>query len=195
LQTAGRSMSLSSPAVCVIIIDMRLAAAIFLYSALLPGIAFAQDWKQVHKKDDEKWAKATGLDPWTVHKIWKLASTADNEKGDESRIANLDLEGLAERHDVLLVTYAGEKNCLTLTVFRQLSGTKFEKVWSVQQPPDGTGFCDTDLGGAEAEAANGVITVRVPHSASDGAINSLVYGYEWNGITYRFAGQREVPGR
>jgi len=25
----------------------------------------------------------------------------------------------------------------------QLSEIKFEKLWSVAQPPDGTGFCDT----------------------------------------------------
>jgi hypothetical protein len=180
---------------CVIIIDMRRLAPIVLGGLLLSVSVFAQDWKQVHKKDEEKWAKSTGLDTWTIHKLWKAASTADNEKDDESRIANLDLEGLAERHDVLLVTYAGEKNCLTLTVFRQLSERKFEKVWSVQQSPDGSGFCDGPSGSVEAEAGNGGIAVRVPHAAADGSLSYTIYGYEWNGITYRFVGKRETADR
>ncbi len=175
-------------------IHMRLGA--LLASLLLVSAAcFAQDWKHVHKADDAKWAKATGLDPWTVHKLWHMASTASDEKDDDSRIANLDVEGLAERHHILLVTYAGEKNCLTLTVFNQLSETKFEKLWSVQQPPDGTGFCDTAFGTAAADAANGAIRVRVPHSLADGSISYTVYTYEWNGITYRFAGQHEAQER
>lgn len=156
----------------------------------LAGHVFAQNWKQVHKKDDEKWAKATGLDPFTVHKLWRAASHATDEQDDDSRIANLDLQGLAERHDVLLVTYAGEKNCLTLTVFRQLSETQFSKVWSVNRLPDGNGFCDTAAGSADAEAHDGEIVVRIPLSAAE----YMLYGYEWNGITYRLAGQKKVTG-
>ena len=152
---------------------------------------FAQNWKQVHRADEAKWSKTTGLDPSTIHKLWRDASGGD-EKDDESRIGNIDLEGLAERHDVLLVTYAGEKNCLALTVFRQLSESKFSKVWSVTQLPDGTGFCDTAYGGAEAQALNGAVGVRVPKSVSNGVTNYTLYVYEWNGITYRLAGQKEI---
>ncbi len=162
---------------------------------LISGVSFAQNWKQVHKKDEEKWAKATGLDPLVIHKLWRAASRVPSEKNDDSRIANLDALGLAERHHVLLVTYAGEGNCLTITVFNQLSETKFEKIWSVEQPPDGTGFCDTEFGNAEAEAANGVVTVRVPHAVSDGSVIYTVYEYQWNGISYRLAAQKEVQGR
>lgn len=162
---------------------------------LLSSPAFAQNWKQVHKKDDEKWAKATGLDPFTVHKLWRSASRVPDEKDDDSRIADLDLEGLAERHDVLLVTYAGEKNCLTLTVFRQFSASKFEKIWSVEQSPDGAGFCDTKFGSAIADTANGMITVRVPRSSANGEATYTVYTYEWNGITYRRADEKEMSGR
>jgi hypothetical protein len=162
---------------------------------LLSPTGFAQDWKHVHKSDEAKWAKTTGLDPWTIHKLWRLASGTSDGKDDDSRIANLDLEGLAERHHVLLVTYAGEKNCLTLTVFNQLSETKFEKLWSVQQPPDGSGFCDTAFGNVDAEAAAGSIAVRVPHPLADGSAGFTVYNYEWNGIAYRFAGQHEMQGK
>ena len=173
---------------------MRSLATILIICWLVPS-GFAQNWKQVHKKDDLKWAKATGLDPLTVHRLWRAASSMPNENDDDSRIANLDVEGLAERHDVLLVTYAGENNCLTLTVFRQLSEEKFSKIWSVERPPDATGFCDTAFGTAEADATNGAITVRVPRSLSDGVVHYTLYTYEWNGITYRVAGEKEVVGQ
>jgi hypothetical protein len=159
------------------------------------GSAYAQDWKKVHRADDEKWAKTTGLDPSVIHKMSRMASNAADEKDDDSRIANVDLEGLAERHDVLFVTYAGEKNCLTITVFRQFSPTRFTKQWSVQQPPDGTGFCDTDFGSAAADATNGIIAVSVPRSRKNGDVTYTVYAYDWNGITYRFAGEKDVQGR
>ncbi len=159
--------------------------------------SLAQDWKQVRKADDAKWAKETGLDPGTIHKLWRQASHAANEKDDDSRIANLDVEGLSDRHQVLLVTYAGEKNCLTLTVFRQYSETSFSKFWSVEQDPDGQGFCDNAFGNASADIVNHAIEVRVPQSpdASNGFANYKVYEYDWNGITYRFTGKRDVQGR
>ncbi len=171
----------------------RSALACFLLAAC--GGASAQDWKKVHRADEEKWAKSTGLDPSIIHKMSRMASSTDDEKDDNSRIGNVDLEGLAERHDVLFVTYAGEKNCLTITVFRQFSPTLFKEQWSVQQSPDGTGFCDTDFGSAAADATNGIIAVSVPRSKKDGNAVYTVYAYDWNGISYRFAGQKEVLGK
>jgi hypothetical protein len=104
---------------------LRLVLACF---ALFAGpCASAQNWKRVHKADEAKWAKTTGLDPYVIHKIWRSASDATDEQDDDSRIATIDLEGLADRHDVLFATYAGEKNCLTITVFRQLTQTQFKK--------------------------------------------------------------------
>jgi len=162
---------------------------------LLSLLSFAQNWKQVHKKDEEKWAKTTGLDPWTIHKLWRAASSVADEKDDDSRIANIDMDGLAERHEVLLVTYAGEKNCLTLTVFRQFAESKFNKIWSAGRAPDGAGFCDTSFGSAKADAENGAILVRVPRSQSGGAANFVVYRYEWNGIIYRLAEEKNEPAQ
>jgi len=173
---------------------MRTLVASTCALCIVPPL-FAQNWKQVHKADEAKWAKTTGLDPSTIHKLWRDASGASDENDDDSRIGNIDLEGLAERHDVLLVTYAGEKNCLTLTVFRRLSESKFSKVWSVQQLPDGKGFCDTAYGSAEAQALNGAVGVRVPKSISNGTTDYTLCVFEWNGITYRFAGQKEIQGR
>lgn len=176
---------------------MHLYAAIALCCLLSSTTAFAQDWKQVRKTDDAKWAKATGLDPGTIHKLWRQASNVPNEKDDDSRIANLDVEGLADRHQVLLVTYTGEKNCLTLTVFRQYSDTSFSKLWSADKDPGGHGFCDSEFGNASADVVKEAIEVRVPQSpdASNGFANYKVYDYEWNGITYRFTGKRDVQSR
>ena len=173
---------------------MRFLVAIACLLWAMPSL-FAQNWKQVHKADEAKWAKTTGLDPAAIHKLWREASGVADEKDDDSRIANIDLEGLAERHDVLFVTYSGEKNCLTLSVFRRLTESKFSKVWSVQQLPDGTGFCDTAFGSAESQALNGAVGVRVPKSISNGNTDYTLYVYEWNGITYRLAGQKEIQGR
>lgn len=167
----------------------------FACALCLASSLFAQNWKKVHRSDEAKWAKTTGLDPAVIHKLWRDASQTPNEKDDDSRIANIDLDGLAERHDVLLVTYAGEKNCLTLTVFRQYSEFKFSKVWSVDELPDKTSFCDAPFGTAVAEALNGAVTVRVPKSTTDGATNYILYTYEWNGMTYRLAGQKEIQLR
>lgn len=172
---------------------MGLGVACLILSAA--GVSVAQDWQKVHRADDAKWAKATGLDPSTVHKLWKAASAASDEKLDESRIANLDLQGLSANHDVLLATYSGEHNCLKITVFRRFSETLFKKVWSVEQLPDGTGFCDTDFGSAGTDATDGVVTASVPRSTDNGEVIYTVYAYEWNGITYKFAGQKVVKGR
>jgi hypothetical protein len=159
--------------------------------------SLTQDWKQVRKADDAKWAKETGLDPRTIHKLWRQASRVANEKDDDSRIANVDVESLSDQHQVLFVTYSGEKNCLTITIFRQYSETSFSKSWSVEQDPDGQGFCDSPFGNANADIVNHAIAVRVPQSpdASNGYANYKVYVYDWNGITYRLAGKRDVQGR
>jgi hypothetical protein len=176
---------------------MRLRAVIVLCCLVCSTIAFTQDWKQVRRADEIKWAKTTGLDPRTIHKLWRQASRATSEKDDDSRIADLDVEGLAERNQVLLVTYTGEKNCLTLTVFRQYSATTFSKVWSVEKDPDGQEFCDSAFGNASADVVKSVIEVRVPQApnASNGYATYAVFDYEWNGITYRFTGKRAEQGR
>ena len=169
---------------------MRNLSAIVVAALVLSPAALAQNWKQVHRADEAKWAKTTGLDTAVIHKLSRAASGVPDEKDDESRIANIDLEGLAVRHDVMFVTYAGENNCLTVTVFRQLSEDKFTKVWSVGQSPKGTSFCDTAYGNAATDAEDGQVLIRVPQTVADGGIAYTQFTYAWNGINYRFAGEK-----
>lgn len=171
---------------------MRVPVVIAAIVLLAAPSLHAQDWKQVHRADETKWAKDTGLDPVIIHKWARAAAHVPDENQDPSRIAGIDLEGLATRHDVLFVTYSGEKNCLTVTVFRQFSDTKFNKIWSADSAPDGTRFCDTDFGSARADAADGQVLVRVPHAVTRDGVEYTVYEYAWNGITYRLEGQKEV---
>ncbi len=168
---------------------MRRIAAIVLM-CLLCLFTVAQNWKQVHRQDEEKWAKATGLDSQLIHKMSRLASSYE-EKDDPSRIANIDLDGLATHNHVLFVTYLGENNCLTITVLHRLGESKFDKLWSVESTPSGQKFCDTSFGTAEADAVDGAVLIRVPHTVSEGEVIYTQYRYEWNGITYRLAGQKE----
>src|SRR5512135_1247658 len=112
LAMSGRRNGLFKEWPSVIMLSNMRCSLVMLLCWLLSSTAFAQDWKQVHKRDEGKWAKATGLDAATIHRLWRGASHAADEKDDDSRIANIDLDGLAERHEVLFVTYAGENNCL-----------------------------------------------------------------------------------
>jgi hypothetical protein len=177
---------------------MRHHVLIFASLLLLSATSFGQDWKQVHKADESKWAKETRLDQQTIHKLRRLASHFADDKDDDARIADIDLQGLADHHHVLFVTYAGEKNCLTLTVFRQFSPTSFAKLMSIEQDSDGQGFCDTSSGNVRTQIVNNMIEIAVPHAPSadsPGGIDYTVYAYEWNGLTYRMAGKREMQGQ
>ena len=160
---------------------------------------FAQDWKKVHRADDAKWAKATGLDASIIHKMWRDCLTAPDEKDDDSRIANLDLQGLAERHDVLLVTYAGEKNCLKITVFRQFSGqnSKESGRWSSLPTAlvSATTISAAQCGGRRMESSPS--RCRIPRYGWCDVIYT-VYAYDWNGDYLplrRTAKQRSYRGR
>ncbi len=157
---------------------------------LLAIPAMAQDWAKVHKTDEARLAKETGLEPATIHKLWRMASRYPNEKDDESRIASLDMDRLSERHHVLLITYAGERNCMTLTVFQRVGESDFRKIWWANLTPDGHGFCDAEMGTAQVRVTeDGSILVRVPTFLPKEDGSTTIYTYRWNGVTYASAGQ------
>jgi len=152
-------------------------------------ITLAQDsrsWSEIHKQDEAKWAAQTGLSPFTVHQLWRLASRFADTTDDDSRIQRLDVASLGRNH-VVLVTYAGSEYCLTFTVFAQTRG--YQKIWSEDTTPEGDGFCGTD---PQVWITEGKIVVSMesnPPQTDNGRVEITNYSYEWNGKTYHFAGK------
>ena len=56
--------------------------------------ARGQDWEQVHREDDEKWPRTNGLSAFTVHQLWRMASTFADEHDDDSQITQVDVHSL-----------------------------------------------------------------------------------------------------
>jgi hypothetical protein len=173
---------------------LRICFLLFLASA---NPSLAQDehsWAEVHAQDEAKWAQQTGLSPFSVHQLWRLSSHFSNAADDDSRIQLLDTSRLGRNH-ILLVTYAGSDYCLSLTV---LAYTKtYQKIWTEDETPDGTGFC-----GAEAKAGilqeagmtdkTVFVSLNTPEQHDSARTEFTEYLYAWNGTTYRFAGKRKM---
>ncbi|HKS74972.1 MAG TPA: hypothetical protein VJQ82_17325 [Terriglobales bacterium] len=166
------------------------------YTALLlvaTAVSMAQtkhSWAKVHEQDEAKWAQQSGLPPWTVHQLWRKASHFANASDDDSRIQLLDASSLGRNH-ILLVTYAGSEYCLELTVFAHTKG--YQKIWTEEQTPAGTGFCGGD---AKVWAQPGTIVVSTASNSAgpDSRPGFTKYSYQWDGETYRFAGQKKMYG-
>jgi len=170
----------------------RVVFGFLLASAM---VLFAQTenvWGQTPQQQDEReWASKTGLSPFTVHQLWRLASHFADTADDDSRIELLDISGLG--HDqTLLVTSSGSEHCVSLTVFQKKTG--YLKIWAENQESDEMGLCNA---GTHVSADNGKILVSMPskgESAEVGRTEYTQYEYEWTGKTYRFTGTRKMYG-
>src|SRR5207253_10885532 len=91
-----------------------------------------------HQQDEREWASKTGLSPFTVHQLWRLASHFADTADDDSRIELLDISALGNGQ-TLLVTSSGSERCLSLTVFEKK--TAYVKIWAEDQEPDAMGLC------------------------------------------------------
>lgn len=161
----------------------------FLVTATLTLAQNEQAWQEIHKQDETSWAVHTGLSPFTVHQLWRLASHFAEAANDDSRIQLLDAGSLGRNH-IVLVTYAGSEYCLSLTVFAKMRG--YEKIWTEDETPDGAGFCGAD---AKVWVSDGKIVVSTPSKSDrlEGERTEFTeYSYEWNGKTYRFTGKRKM---
>ncbi len=171
---------------------MRLALAFLLASAT--GLLAQQEsvWNQTpHQQDEKEWAGKTGLSPFAVHQLWRLASHFADTADDDSRIELLDTFGLGH-NQTLLVTSSSSEHCLSLTVFEK--ATRYVKIWAEDQAPDGKGLCQK---GARVAARSGKILVSIPsegESAEGGRTEYTQHEYEWTGKTYRFTGTRKMYG-
>src|SRR5262245_20941035 len=163
---------------------MRRGFAVFaILGILLP--MHAQNWTSLHREDEERWAKRTGLSSLEIHRLWRASSHFADEEDDDSQIALLDIKSLADENHILLATAAGEPRCLTLTVFSKANG--LAKVWSADTTPDGRGFCDNLGLDVRLAARNRRIEVIVPlglHSPHASHADVAHYMYSWSGKTY-----------
>jgi hypothetical protein len=163
---------------------MQRAFAFFATLTILLPL-YAQDWISLHREDEAKWARKTGMSPFAINRLWRSTSHFADEQDDDSRIELLDTTSFANRNQVLLVTSAGEPRCLTLTVFSKSTG--FLKVWSEAQTPDGHGFCD-NLGipvrFTLSDRGIEVIVPRERHSPRASHADVEHYPYRWSGKTY-----------
>jgi len=164
------------------------AIVVFFVAA---GLTHGQDWTQVRREDEAKWAQRTGLTPFTVHQLWRMASVFADANDDDSRIEELDF--ISDTKQVLLVTSSGDPTCLALTVFSKLPRESYQKVWREQQTPSGAGFCDNAFGDVTVRFNDGMIDVSVPEA--DNKLNPkqtdiAIYSYTWRRGTYGFAGLR-----
>jgi hypothetical protein len=173
--------------------NLTAIAVRFLYCASAL-VACAQDWGQVHREDDAKWARVSGLTPAEVHSLWRMSSHYANEADDDSRIEKVDVSGLSSRNHTLVVTSAGNNYCLTLAVFRSTGKRTFERVWTEEQGPNQEQFCGTKAGDATVDIFDGEIWVEIPEHKLDrpGQVELVDYRYGWNGHTYQFLGKKRT---
>jgi hypothetical protein len=154
-----------------------------ILAILLP--LHAQDWISLHRDDEAKCAKTTGMSSFAIHRLWLSTSHFADEQDDDSHIELLDTTTLSDRNQVLMVTSAGEPRCLTLTVFSKAAG--FLKVWSVDHTPGGHGLCD-NLGlparFSVSERRIELIVPRERHGPRASHADVEHYEYHWSGKTY-----------
>lgn len=156
-------------------------------SAATPVRAAAvEQWTEIHRQDDLKWSRISGLSPRDVRRARIAAGIGDDLEG--GRIDNLDSKDLAFRKQLLVVTSAGNGHCLTITVLTKKESV-FQAVWSVDEATGVGGFCHDGAfsGNFEVHATKeGGIIVDVPrdtnNSGAFGGFKQLLY--EWNGQTY-----------
>jgi len=160
--------------------------ALFVFLALLVSL-WCQDWISLHREEEKRWAKQTGMSPAMIHQLWRSTSHFADEADDDSHIELLDATTLAERNQILFVTSAGEPRCLTFTVCSK--GTGFLKNWTADHSPSGHGFCD-DLGIAVRSTVDErraeIVAPLGRHSPRASHADVAHYEYRWDGRTYQF---------
>jgi len=166
---------------------MKLVAQIAFSFAVLSAISFAQeDLAAVHRDDFARWSRVTTLTPVEIHQMWRSMSHYAQEADDDSSIELLDIDSLATRKQILMITGAGMPHCVVVAVFD--ADRPHRKIWQEDQGPSGHGFCDRPGSPADIKidtAKN--IRVNIALNSDDPKISAPVflgYTYKWNGTTY-----------
>lgn len=109
---------------------------------------------------------------------------------EEEYIDNLDTQNLKKLKHVLMVTTSGNGHCLRLIVFER-EGETFQRLWSIDETPSGSGFCRASPKNPEAFATvDGQIVVRIPVFDYNKNIDKStdIYTYVWTGKKYEHLG-------
>src|SRR5262245_25426969 len=159
-------------------------------------LAQDEDRPARRKQDDRLWAQKTGLSAEIVRQLRLLVDIPDDS---DSYIDNLDVQTLRFRHQVLLVSAAGNGHCLELNVLALKDG-KYERIWSVVETPQGAGFCRQNPRNPEAYATrDGQLLIKIAAGTDwdRGGLSTETwyYTFRWNGQTYNFAGLKKIRNR
>src|SRR6478672_8264643 len=106
--------------------------ALSLFLAIVPSWITAQesptfDWAAFHRKNDQSWARRTGLSAQEIRKLRLADGIADDEPSNP--LDTIDARTLPGGR-ILLVTAAGSGHCLTVNVF---SRSGFQRLLSVSE--------------------------------------------------------------
>ncbi len=155
------------------------------------------DWVAFHRADDLTWSRGTGLSPQEIRNLRLAVGIADDEPSNP--LDAIDARTLPHER-ILLVTAAGSGHCLDVNVLSR-HGRGFQKLWSVGEMPDGSGFCHPSLcryASAFATRKNQVEIVVPMHLAGApmGVCDeNMVVTYQGKGKTYVLAATQHWAAR
>ena len=162
------------------------------------GIAFAQrppDLKALHDRDDQQWARKSGLSVNDVREIRILAGIADATDG--AVIKHIDATSLKQRNHILFAE-AGNGHCMRLHVFERTAGA-FREVWSLSDMPgpdwpigatassSGRGICQQGPRSPSVHATSeGRIVLEVPILSDpfQRTVPAATFSFAWDGSKY-----------
>jgi hypothetical protein len=140
-----------------------------------------------HSEEDRLWATRTGFSDAQVRQLRHLADISDDVA---EFIVNIDTESLRRQGNILFVSAGGNGHCLQIDVFRA-ELPSFDRVWSAESFPDGSGFCREAPQNPRAYVGpDADIFVDIPvfdyNTNSARGLRRAVY--RWNGHSYYFVG-------
>jgi hypothetical protein len=148
--------------------------------------------KAQHERDDQEWARKSGLPAGDVRAIRMFEGMTDTTPGV---IRNLDAESLKARQHILLVEALGGA-CTRVHVL-QRKDDGFAEVWTLTRlphhiwgvtegPQSGTGCL---AGTAHATPDGGIVLeVRVHNDPFQRTIPTDTYVFQWKGSKYELTG-------
>ncbi|MCU1285646.1 MAG: hypothetical protein JWO13_1996 [Acidobacteriales bacterium] len=158
------------------------------------GVENDKFWKEIHHKDDTVWAQKSGLSVETVRKLRLEAGVPDDLH--ETRIDNIDAKTLRSRHQIFIVTSAGNGHCLTLNILTE-QRKRIHLLWRLSELPDGAGFCHERMLPYPSAyvSKDQKVLVNIPSYADDESETGRalrIITYKWTGSTYQFASDQRV---